>query len=318
MFKIPGTPSARAEVHELADFVELITWLNGSTSAREVVALLGREGEAYPNEGCDDIDDDNANTLDEVFIELEFRQNACDGRYPFELNATGNVLKFCAEDELTTWLYGYMLLSTRLNMASNKIHAEIDGTKLLEEIASEGLRHYLGLARSQSFVFGTSTAEKDFPGRVTALCKELGEGNMFCNHYEAPLHAKDDKLDVVAWLPFADRKGSRIVIFAQCKTGTAWTEHLCKLQPQSFIKKWIKTPFLYDPVRAYVVSEAVDRRKWFGYAIEGGLFFDRCRMIECCESLSPDLLSRIKKWSAAALDDVRSGWRNDKSTTTLQ
>jgi hypothetical protein len=140
MFKLPNRPSAGAYIHELADFVELLSWLNGSTSTREIVALLGREGESEPNLGCDDTDDENSNTLDEVFVEIEFRQAACEGRYPFSLDATGNVLTFRDGADLPTWLYCYMLLSTRLNMNSERIQAGIDGTQLLEEISAEGLR----------------------------------------------------------------------------------------------------------------------------------------------------------------------------------
>lgn len=301
MFKLPARPSSGADVHELADFAELLAWANGSVSAREIVAFLGREGESDPNVGCDDVDDDNANALTEVSVEIEQRAIACSGRYPFELDSAGNVLHYNPQNESSAWLYGYMLLSTRLNMNTDRMQAGIDGTTLLEEISAEGLQHYLGTPRVKTLVFGTSAGSANFTTRVSFLCQELGEGVCFENNYSLPMNAKDDKLDVVAWLPFTDNKASKLIIFGQCKTGTAWSEQLCQLRPEIFIKKWMSVQFIYDPARAYFVSEAVDRSKWAGHAIEGGLFFDRCRLLDCCDSIEPALLTRIVEWSAAAL-----------------
>lgn len=199
-----------------------------------------------------------------------------------------------------------MLLSTRLNMNSDRMQAGIDGTTLLEEISAEGLRCYLGDGRAKSMIFGTSAGSANFAGRVTALCKDIGEGFQFRNNQNLPMDVKDDKLDVVAWIPFADAKSSKIIVFGQCKTGTAWTQQLCHLQPDAFIKKWIDTPFTYDPARAYLLSEAVDRSRWAGYAIDGGLLFDRCRLVDCCSQIDQALLERVVDWSTAALVIAKS------------
>lgn len=301
MFKLPAKPSAGAEAHELADLAELMAWVNKSVSAREILALLGREGENDDNVGCEDDDDRNSDAFGEVANEFEYRQFACAGRYPFTLDETGNVLRYEPADELSSWLYGYLLLSTRLNMSDNRIHAGIDGTTILEEISAISLQQYLGPERAQAFVFGTALGSKNFPARVTKLCCQLGEGFKYKNNFKLPNNAKDDKLDAVAWLSFADGKASKVVIFGQCKTGTAWSEKLCHLRPDSFIKKWTETPFVVDPLRAYCVSESVNRAKWAGYAIDGGLLFDRCRLVDCCDTMEAPLFDQMIKWSKAAL-----------------
>lgn len=301
MFKLPAKPSAGAEAHELADLAELMAWANRSVSAREILALLGREGENDDNEGCEDGDDRNADAFDDVSNEFEYRQMACAGRYPFTLDSTGNVLRYEPVDELSSWLYGYLLLSTRLNMTNNRNHAGIDGTTILEEISAISLQQYLGSERAKALVFGTALESGNFPSRVTMLCHQLGEGFQYKNNFDSPNTAKDDKLDAVAWLPFADQKASKIIIFGQCKTGTAWTEQLCHLRPESFIKKWIETPFVFDPLRAYCVSESANRARWSGYAIDGGLLFDRCRLVDCCDTMEAPLFDQMVKWSKAAL-----------------
>ncbi len=305
-FKLPNRPSSGADVHELADFVELLALINGHVSAREIVAFLGREGESSPNDGCDDVDDENTNALEEVFVEIESRINACRSRYPFQIDATGNVLRYSSPvDDLWDALYVYLLLSTRLNMTANKVQAGIDGTEILEEVSSLGIRCYLGSPRAQSIVFGTASSNANFASRVDHLCNLVGEGVKFQNTWNADMNAKDDKLDVVAWLPFADGRASKVIIFGQCKTGTAWTDKLCQLQPTAFIKKWIAQPFLYDPIRAYIVSESVNPAKWSGIAIEGGVFFDRCRLIDCCDQIDAPLLTKMTTWNNAAIAFAR-------------
>lgn len=301
MFTLPGKPSPGADPHELADFAELMAWANRSVSAREILALLGREGENDNNEGCEDDDDRNADAFEDVANELEYRQVACAGGYPFQLDRTGTVLRYEAVDALSTWLYGYLLLSTRLNMKTARMHAGIDGTTILEKVSAIGMQQYLGSNRAQSLVFGTAQGGGNFAARVTNLCQHLGEGFQYRNTLNLPNTSKDDKLDAVAWLPFADQKASKIIIFGQCKTGTAWTQQLCHLRPDGFIKRWIDIPFVFDPLRAYCVSESVNRARWSGYAIDGGLLFDRCRLVDCCDTMEASLFNQMVKWNKAAL-----------------
>lgn len=301
MFKLPARPSSGANVHELADFAELLAWSNKSVSAREIVALLGREGESEPNVGCDDIDDENANSLEEVMSEIERRQFACRSGYPFSLDEAGNVLRFESDGSPQALLYGYLLLSTRLNMTTARRHAGIDGADLLEEVSAQVLLTYLGPTRAKAMVFGTAAGSANFPQKVESLCRALGEARGFRALDDGPVYANDDKLDVVGWVPFADRTASQIIVFGQCKTGTAWTEQLCQLRPDAFIKTWIDGHVLVDPTRAFFVSEAVNRARWGITAAKGGLLFDRCRLVDYGDSLEVALLRRMAKWNKAAL-----------------
>jgi len=300
MFRLPNLPSPQAECHELADFAELLAWDKGSISAREIEAYLGRLGENDHNVGCDDNDDENADELDEVMNELERRAAACGTGYPFVLELQGTVLRH-APDEANhrTHLYHYLLLSTRLNMRDNRVHAGIDGANLLEEISAEALRCYLGPLRARSVVFGTS-APGTFEDKVNRLCRDVGEGGAFRNLDLGPVDANDDKLDTVTWIPFADNTRSQIVVFGQCKTGSSWGGLVTQLQPTGFIKRWMSEPFMHDPIRAFCVAEAVNRSRWAGYCINSGILFDRCRIVDFCEQPAQVLFDSIRAWSAAA------------------
>lgn len=301
MFKLPALPSPRADVHELADFAELLAWQNDSVSAREILAFLGRTGDNEYNEGVDDEDDLNANALDDVMVEIDRRSKSCVGGYPFALDLKGTVLRHDPNDTSErAVVYRYLLLSTRLNMTADKVQANIDGTGLLEEISAAVLRCYLGYDRAKSIVFGTAIGGT-FPRKVDALCAALGEGGSFETLDPGPVNAKDDRLDSVAWVPFSDMREGKLIIFCQCKTGSSWKEHTTQLQPDVFIKRWMKhRTFLVVPVRAFCVSEATCPTNWRGLVGYAGLLFDRLRVVDFLDRIDPGLLKRIQSWNAAA------------------
>ncbi|OGV72731.1 MAG: hypothetical protein A3K19_02840 [Lentisphaerae bacterium RIFOXYB12_FULL_65_16] len=300
MFKLPSPPSPEADSNELADFVELLSWDAGSASKREVVACLGRVDDNDNNAGCDDDDDENSAFLDEVMNEIERRASACGGGYPFRLDHQGTVLRHEAGSAgIRSVLYRYLLLGTRLNMKDNRIHAGIDGANLLEEVAANVLRNYLGYSRAHTSVFGTSVGGT-FQAKIERLCAELHEGVGFESLDDAPVDANDDKLDAVAWVPFSDLLPGQLIVFGQCKTGSNWGGLTTQLQPDAFIKKWMKGTIVVSPIRAFCISEAADRARWKGKCTEAGILLDRCRLVDFCDNLTPDLVDKISHWTNAA------------------
>ena len=283
----------------------MLCWINGNTSAREIVAYLGRLDENDSNAGCEDNDDENAERLDEAMNEIERRESACASGYPFALTQEGTVLQYpiLKPEETQKVVYLYLLLSTRLNMKDNRNHAGIDGTNLLEPLSAHVLKNYLGRDKAQSLVFGTS-GEGSFEDKVNKLCHNLREGSRFQSLDNAPVKAKDAKLDAVAWVPFADRLPSQLIIFGQCKTGTTWRDTTSQLQPEQFIKKWVREPFLVNPTRVFCVSEAINRSIWKSSSVEAGIVFDRCRLVENCIGLPEETFSSIRTWTLEAKKTV--------------
>jgi len=302
MFKLPAMPSARADVHELADFAELLAWQHNSVSIREILSYLGQLGDNEYNQGADDEDDQNADALDEVMGEISRRSQACGTGYPFTLDLNGTVVRHqVADNSQRADVYRYLLLSTRLNMTTDKMQDGVDGTTLLEELAAVVLRCYLGPNRARSFVFGTAAAG-GFQGKIHQLCQEIGEGGVFSNNdVGGPVDANDDKLDAVAWIPFADGRAGKLVVFCQCKTGSNWKDHVTQLQPDAFLRRWTSSRgYLLCPVRAFCVSESVLQTKWNGLAGYAGLLFDRLRLVDFLGQVEDDLMLRLRRWNAAA------------------
>lgn len=303
MFKLPNCPSAQADIHELADFAEMLCWEQTGTSTREIVAYLGRVNDNENNVGCNDDDDINSDNLDEVMNEIERRATACGSGYPFRLDHGGAVLHHANDSTPRSVLYRYLLLSTRLNMKDSRTHAGIDGCGLLEELAAHALKNYLGGGRARALVFGTAAPGR-FKDKVEHLCRELHEGDGFRSLDIAPVEANDDKLDTVAWVPFADLLPGQLVLFGQCKTGTSWGESITQLRPEAFVTKWMKTPILVTPVRAFCISEATDRSRWKGTTVTAGILFDRCRLVDFSDGIDSRLLGKVLRWTNAAKSTV--------------
>ena len=320
MFKWPGTPSARPPEHELADYAELVCWEQGSTSMNALSADLGRleendysggtpEEEDAPDLGRLDAKDYSGGVpeeekvpqiVEEAYLEIERRKEACRDGYPFIVGEHGYTLHASQKaGNHKHIIYKYLLLATRLNMNANRKHANIDGTHLFEELASEAAREYLG-ARAESIVFGTA-AGSNFPGKVNDLCKRIKDGDQYYKRSSAS--PRDGKLDVVAWKHFADRLPGKLIVFGQCKTGTNYRDELTQLQPDVFCRNWLFSPPALTPVRMFFVAEAISRLDWGSVSSEAGLLFDRCRIVDFCDGISEDVLEKVKVWTEAAAEE---------------
>lgn len=300
MFKWPEDPSPRADAHELADFVELATWRNGRMSAVDLTKYLGRLDEPDYTNGVPENDDLDAVAV-AVFAELERRSEACGEGYPFHIGDSGQTARFTRDGDgvVQHAIYSFLLLATRLNMSTGRIHGGIDGTALFEELAAESARCYLG-GRSMSLVFGTAAQGVGFKEKVNELCTRIREGGGFYDHGWGGGSQKDGKLDIVAWTPFSDGMPSKLLVFGQCKTGTHYKDHLAQLQPDAFCKKWFQSQPTVTPMRAFFVTEALPRSQWRDVAVDAGLLFDRCRIVDFSDAMSADVVAKLQAWTDAA------------------
>ena len=116
MFKLPRTPSPRASAHEIADYAELVCWRDNGTSITALLQDLGRLDENDYTDGVPE-EEETPKGVEEAFIEIERRSNACRDGYPFALGRTGITLLSDQESENHKHIiYKYLLLATRMNM----------------------------------------------------------------------------------------------------------------------------------------------------------------------------------------------------------
>ncbi len=236
-----------------------------------------------------------------AFKEIERRSAACgDQRYPFTITRTGQSIVLPDTPTSAHLLYCYLLLSTRLNMQSDRTHADIDATLLFERVSAAVAATFWG-ERADSMVFGTGADQGGFEAKVNLLCERLGEGGGFVNRNNGPVTQNDGKLDVVVWKGFNDNRSGRLIGFGQCKTGRNWRDSLTQLQSSAFIKSWLSDAPPVDPVRLFFVSEVVGDELWYSQIAQGGLLFDRCRVLDYFSDEMPeDTMQEVTAWLVAA------------------
>lgn len=311
LFPTPPAASVR-NVCVVADFAELLCLRqkDKNLSIMDVTNAIDM--------GADAADEDSVNAITrDAFREIQDRISHCgtnDGRYPFKLNDRGTLLTFTGLGAKQVGInYVYLLLATNLNMGIDRRHAGSDGALLFEELSMEVGKRYLGApsVNVEGMVFGTARFgdserldDGAFETAIKQLCESLEEGFGYLPHPDYKTKtAKDDKLDVVVWTKFADRRPGKLIAFGQCKTGTSWASSLSGLQPPGFCGKWFRKPPAFVPIRLFFVADRVPRDGWSNRVTDAGLLFDRCRIVEYANDGSnvPEVLSKkIVKWTKAA------------------
>lgn len=304
-FILPALPTPKAYKVELADFweIEAIKQSNRPISSLDIAKILSVGSDELDHDGIDSEDDAISSKLEEVFNEFSRRQKAAtDVRYPFEVKSTSIQLK--SGDELIKYVYLFLLLSTRFNMNTNKVHGGKDGTKVFEYLCSEVAANYFG-ENSKSLVFGTSVTGA-FQDKVENLVSELNEGAGFKNRNRTNPKKNDDSVDIVVWKEFADEEPGKLIGFGQCKTGTSWVDTYGKLKPGNFCNSWLLDKPILEPIPIIFIADIFNFELNFPELQRDYLFFSRFRIMQYLpEELDENLEGDIRTWVDAALGEFR-------------
>lgn len=292
-------PNSTDSIYLLADYVEYKCFICGdSISSSSLRFLISASDDEIDNDGVESSDDRGVILLEEAIDECSDRVSKCNGRYPFMTNG-GTLELNSGVSPYMSEIYLFLLLATRLNMSTQRIQGGEDGTQLFERLCALVAREYYG-EHSKSMVFGTASA-----GRFEDKVKELLHKLNISASYKIPLGStgrmKDGNLDVVVWIPFSDNKDGQFIAMGQCKTGDHWESMLTEMEPENFFKNFT-TNSPYVPVtRMFFVTEAFGQYKWEERNREGGILFDRTRIMEFLpEEIDQDLLYSIALWNQAA------------------
>ena len=299
---------------ETGDFIELecLRRADRNVSALDITRIIQRETTSLSHDSV-------IQHVRDAIGHLKLRAvHAGDNgsQYPYAVDDTGDLVQFREDAEECDWcIYLFLLLATRMNMRSDREHSGEDATVLFEFLCCEvGKRLWGGIedARVRSLVFGTGRQvdgmrddeELDlgsFSSAVNHLCEELNEGVGFDPKSTGRVTARDGRLDVVVWRGFSDGRDGQLIAFGQCKTGSNWENDLAKLQPEGFFSKWVRQLPAVLPLRLYFIADrAIDR--WYDRSKDAGILLDRCRIMEYCSNLPPELLERIRRWVIAAAE----------------
>ncbi len=308
-------PPASADPTVLADWLELAAAVRPDAirSQQDLIGALGRAGsiDAVPfPEGIDDEpldelvereDDELEPVVDAAFDLLAWRERYLGEHYPF---AVDSVLRADADAHASPYLF----LTALTYFGPTHRPTPESGASLFEGVSAVALVEYLGGAetvRSYDFGFPRREGPKAFRDALNDLCQTMGEG-LGCKVSRAKTAAvKDAKLDLVAWVPFGDRRRNQLSVFGQCAAGMDWRGKLNELQPVDFCNIWLQETPAMAPLLAFFVPRQVEENLWFEVCVgERRIFFDRFRIARSLGGLDPKLAERCAAWTAAAISST--------------
>lgn len=223
----------------------------------------------------------------DAFSEAETRALACgiDGAYPFEI--TPGLLRL--RHGWKSSAYILLLLLSKIRPTSG-----YKGTAMLfERICSHALRQYFGGADNSAGALRFGSPRRaplaKLSQAIDDLCVKLAEGGG-CRWPEKAAHNGDEGLDIVAWRHFPDGKAGKLVAFGQCASGEGdWSGKLNELDGRKFVQKWFRQHLLVEPMRFFFVPRRIPSDGWDHTGIDGGIVFDRCRIVACLKDLDRKL-----------------------------
>lgn len=299
-FKLPnGIPNIRSSSQDWADYAEFLAIKESSISLMKLQKDPLMVSDEIELSGIEDETDKLNNKMEEVSREIEERIDHLGSKYPFSLLKNGYVLKFNNLESLSCLVYKYLLFATRIKMTGkkdeNRIINSIDGSLLFEKLCGEVVVVFFG-PRTKLEVFGTSKTDNGgFYKRIEDLIKKLGEGKGPRKYSGAK--PQDDKVDIIVWKEFLDKKTSKLIGLGQCKTGTSWIENLSELQPDIFFQTWFQDIPIVSPLKMFFCAQYFPKDKWDFKARHAGLIFDRFRIIENLpENIDTQIKIEISSW----------------------
>ncbi len=268
-------PASR-EVTEITDWVEAscLFGRKGGLSRSDIEDALGEETDEQPDE-----------TTADIWEEIDRRSDYCGEGYPFE----SGLERVKRRGPWATYLpYSFLLA---VSCARHyRFWTEDAPDEQVEGIYPERVFGHAVSAALENYLNGCalrfdSPREPPIPspydeavGYVAGqIDEELGK---VPSYRDDP---KDEHLDVIGWIPFADRRPGKLVVLVQCATGIRWAEKLTELDAHAW-SKYIDWP--RDPLKAFalpfVIPEAdSDPDLWMYSSVHAGILLDRLRLTAC-------------------------------------
>ena len=297
--------SASSPPSEHADWLELraLAATNGTSSYNELARALKTSGTADAVSDSRREDEEIIDGIaDAASYELGERYEACGSQeiiYPFMLDRHTVSLK----PDHTDSLYIFLLLLSSFGKDAGP--SGTHGDRVFEDVCAQAAESYFGgpseYVHSRVFGFPRAKLPVNFEAAVNQLCHDMGEGTESRTR-PSTAHLKDDKLDIVTWAAFPDKRPGKLIGFGQCATGNNWREKKSELKPQAWCGKRLMRNPLILPTPLFFVPHRIDSSEWDETTLDAGVVFDRCRIAFCSQELGEDLYSTCVRWSNHAIE----------------
>lgn len=252
--------------HLWADYFELVCLLDeeGRLSRGDVeehteqltdIDSDGIQAESPVGASAAELVDGRKLAVADLFRHLRYREQTFDSAYPFRLASGARALELAppdADSRDARFLYVLLLIASALEHL-NGVHSEAVAAAF-EGVAHDTIRKWIG-PPGEVRHFGTRpTNRPGFSGtlkqKVTDLAGVLGEQAVDKPRLYRDGNNGDGGLDVVAWLPFADKARAALALFVQATCRHDWVEKPGELR----YPKWKqKMTLLAEPPSVLVI-----------------------------------------------------------------
>lgn len=214
--------------------------------------------DSFPGIEKEDVERDKL--LNRVCREFEHRRDSLADAYPFEIQEGGQIISHKGRKELKPGMLAYDL-SLRISIKSNGIIADgaLPDITLSERNLFQSCANLAAAGYLKGWVYAFGWPRPDHTSLLEALKTVEGfmgeEGEVMDEPPSgAPSQAKDDELDVFAWLPHCDGPGWSLTLWGQVASGQNWQHKpLSSDKIEQFRRRWYKKPPVLSPIRAMFV-----------------------------------------------------------------
>lgn len=271
----------------LADWMELQALVagDGSCSRSDLETNLRRSGLFAPTEETEPTGEQDAadELILETFTEMELRGIAAGSAYPFELNlAAGTLVR---RGDVATFAPYVFLLCLSYWGKTEAATKKKPFRRMFENLCCLAARNFVGgsvarfaaprSALPAAYQAAVERLPTSFNKAVTRLCELMGEGVEYRD--QPTMNSQDDKLDIVAWRDFPDKRKGKLVIFGQCASGNDWETKLRELNPRLFCEDWMAEVPQSNLTPVFFVPHRVEPAGW-DHVNRQLLVFERCRL----------------------------------------
>jgi len=282
------------EPTELTDWCEAHLLLSGEkyVSRSKLRSLLRNTVFIDAAEGPNDLSPSDLDiALEMIVAEVERRSRHGGAQYPFAVESSRTGVSVADGPHRVT--YGFLLfICVSRDMRVQKRQKEVDES--FDLLVLQSLRGYLG-SGAQALRFGSPASGErptKFRDAVRWLAGELGLG---LGRGDARSHSGDGGADIVAWVPFADKREGFLVVLAQCTVQLEWHNKGKDIVLDRW-RGWVD--FGKDPTTCLAVPFAVapGYAAWDEVRRTTHIVFDRIRLMRQLPPLPDTLFRDVRKW----------------------
>lgn len=313
MSLVAKLPSASADPVDHADWIELeaIRSLDGSSSFEQLARYIRMSGTT--DSLVDELDREDPHDAGgaqsdvvamDAWAEIEGRFQACggpQGGYPFDLTQGSLTLRNGWKS--SPYIFQLLLCAFGLNAGPERSYPD----RRFEQLSAAALHKYIGGHGNAAEFYKFGHPREDGTGFRTALtnlCLRMNAGVV--NAQASRINNQQDGgLDVVAWIPFRDRRAGQLVAFGQCTTAREWREKLFDTSPRTFRELWMREGWEPFPVRVFLLPRCIPNDHWREANVKGGIVFDRCRIASLVDQFPRTLLDPCLTWTEHVVQRVR-------------